>query len=118
MFITAKTSSYIINYGGKYSVSLKDSRGNAVLSKKVTFILNGKSIGSTNTDKNGVVAIQLTSKILKTAKSGKKNLEIRFNDDDYNSASKLLKFQSIGKKPNSLLNQNHSGNLKKLKNTV
>ena len=90
VFITAKTSSYIINYGGKYSVSLKDSRGNAVSSKKVTFILNGKSIGSANTDKNGVAAIQLTSKILKTAKSGKKNLEIRFNDDDYNSASKTV----------------------------
>lgn len=91
VFITVKTSSYIINYGGKYSAILKDSGGNAVSSKKVTFILNGKSIGSANTDKNGVAAIQLTSKILKAAKSGKKNLVVKFSDDDYNSASKTVK---------------------------
>lgn len=91
VYITAKSSSYVINYGGRYSVSVKDSRGNAVPSKKVTFILNGKFIGFGNTDKNGVATIQLTSKILKTAKSGKRNLLIRFDDDDYNSTGKTVK---------------------------
>lgn len=104
VYITAKSSSYVINYGGRYSVSVKDSRGNAVPSKKVTFILNGKFIGFGNTDKNGVATIQLTSKILKTAKSGKRNLLIRFDDDDYNSTGKTVKI-SVNKEKNQILCQ-------------
>lgn len=90
-YITAKTSSYVINYGGKYSITLKDSKGKAIASKKVTFILNGKSIGSAVTNKNGVATVQMTSKILKTAKAGTRNLVIKFTDANYNSASKTVK---------------------------
>lgn len=77
------------------------SKGNAIQSKKVTFTLNGKYIGSANTNKNGVATIQLTSKILKTAKAGKRNLVIKFSDDNYNSASKTVKI-SINKEKTRL----------------
>lgn len=100
-YISAKTSSYIINYGGKYSITLKDSKGNALQSKKVTFTLNGKYIGSANTNKNGVATIQLTLKILKTAKAGKGSLVMKFSDDNYNSASKTVKI-SINKEKTRL----------------
>ncbi|WP_292888543.1 hypothetical protein [Methanobrevibacter sp. UBA212] len=39
--ITANDAAYIINYVGKYSVTLKDSDGNAVVGEKVRFTLNG-----------------------------------------------------------------------------
>ena len=44
--ITAKDASYIINYGGKYSLTLKGSNGKAVAGEKVTFMLRqGYRIG-------------------------------------------------------------------------
>ena len=47
--ITAKNKAYIINYGGKYSIILKDANGNVIAGKKVSFKLNGKNIGSAKT---------------------------------------------------------------------
>ena len=89
--ITAKDASYIINYGGKYSLTLKGSNGKAVAGEKVTFMLNGKAIGSATTNAKGTATITLTAKILKTAKAGKKNLVIRLASNNYNAAAKTVK---------------------------
>ncbi len=89
--IVGKTAIYTINYDGKYSITLKDSNGNLVKGKNVTFTLNGKSIGSATTNANGIATIKITSKALKTAKLGKKNLVIKFNSSNYASASKTVK---------------------------
>lgn len=89
--ITAKNKAYIINYGGKYSITLKDAKGNALNGKTVTFTLNGKNIKSTITDVNGAATIALTTAILKTAKAGNKKLVIKFGDSNYNTISKTVK---------------------------
>ena len=89
--IVAKNAAYTINYGGKYSITLKDSNGNIIEGKNVTFKLAGKSIGFATTNSKGIATIKLTAKILKTAKSGKKNLIIKFSDDNYAPASKTVK---------------------------
>jgi predicted outer membrane repeat protein len=89
--ITANNKAYVINYGGKYNIALKDAKGNAIAGKKVTFTLNGKNIGSATTNAKGIATIQLTAKILKTAKAGKKNIVIKCSDSNYNIASKTAK---------------------------
>ena len=66
--ITAKTASFVINYAKSYSMTLKDSTGKAVSGKKITFKLNGKTIGSAYTNSKGVATLKITSKMLKTAK--------------------------------------------------
>lgn len=88
--IVAKPAEFVINYGGKYSVSLKDVNGH-VAGKKVTFILDGKSIGAATTNDNGEATIVLTSKMLKGVKVGKKNLIIKFDDEGYVTISKTVK---------------------------
>ena len=52
--IAAANRAYVINYGGKYSITLKDAKGNAVVGKKATFTLNGKYVGYAVTGANGV----------------------------------------------------------------
>ena len=100
--ITAKDIAYVINYGGKYSAVIKDTNGKAVVGEKVTFTLNGKSIGSAVTDKNGVASIQLTPAILKAAKAGKKNLVIKLVSSNYNPVSKTVKV-TINKEKTKIL---------------
>lgn len=88
--ISANTASYVINYGGKYSITLKGSSGNALEGQKVTFTLNGKNIGSADTNADGIATIFLTENILKTAKVGKNNLVITFNNVNYNEVTKTV----------------------------
>ena len=90
LVITAKDAAYIINYGGKYSITLKDLNGTAVAGEKVTFTLNGKAVGSAVTNANGVATISLTAKALKSAKAGKKNMVIKLASNNY-AASKTVK---------------------------
>ena len=90
LVITAKDAAYIINYGGKYSITLKDLNGTAVAGEKVTFTLNGKAVGSAVTNANGVATISLTAKALKSAKEGKKNMVIKLASNNY-AASKTVK---------------------------
>ena len=90
LVITAKDAAYIINYGGKYSITLKDLNGIAVAGEKVTFTLNGKAVGSAVTNANGVATISLTAKALKSAKEGKKNMVIKLASNNY-AASKTVK---------------------------
>ena len=90
--ITANSGSYNINYGGKYSITLKDEAGKAIAGEKITFTLNGKNIGTATTDANGIATITLTSSILKTAKAGSKKMVISYGGNSkYNSASKTVK---------------------------
>ena len=89
--ITAKDAAYIINYGGKYSVTLKDSDGNAVVGEKVTFTFNGKVIGSASTNASGVASISLSASALKSAKAGKKNIAVTLTSDKYNATAKAVK---------------------------
>ena len=84
--INAKNAAYVINYGGIYKVSFT----NVSDGTKVTFTLYGKNIGS-SVIKNGVASIQLTAKILKTAKAGKKNMVIKIGNSNYSPISKTVK---------------------------
>ena len=89
--ITAKNTAYVINYGGSYNVILKNVNGTVLAGKNLKFTLNGKNIGVAKTNAKGVATIKLTAKILKTAKTGKKNLVIKFTDEIYNPVSKTVK---------------------------
>ena len=89
--ITANGASYIINYGGKYSVTVKNTNGKYASGEKVTFILNGRTIGSAVTNSNGIATFTLTASMLKTAKAGSRNLVVKFDADNYNSATKTVK---------------------------
>ncbi len=88
--ITANAKAYVINYGGKYFITLKDINGNVLSGEKVTFTLNGKDIGSATTNSQGVAVIGLNAKVLKAVKAGKKNLIIKLSSDNY-QASKTVK---------------------------
>ena len=91
--ISAKSASYVINYGGKYSITLKDKNGKLIPSQKIIFILNGKTIGSAKTNSKGVATIKLTAKALKKAKAGTKKLVIKFNGNNYKVSSKTVKIK-------------------------
>ena len=84
--ISASNKAFIINYGGKYSVTI-----NGVVGEKVTFILNGKNIGSAITNAHGVATIYLTAKILKAAKAGTKNLVVELDSTNYQASAKKVK---------------------------
>ena len=103
--ISAKNNVYIINYGGKYSMVLKDVNGKALAGKLVTFKFNGKNIGSAATNANGVATISLTAKILKSQNSGIKNLVIQFGDTNYNTVSKTVKI-TVNKEKTKILAKN------------
>ena len=90
--ITANPTSFIINYGGKYSVILKDINGQSITGKKVMFRLNGKNIATAVTTNNGVATLTLTANVLKPLKSGNKNLLIEFDGDaNYTKVTKTVK---------------------------
>ena len=89
--ITAKAASFVINYAGKYSVTIRNSAGKVLSSQKVTFTLNGKYLGYATTNANGVATFTLSSNALKTAKYGTKNLVIKLDSPLYTSASKTVK---------------------------
>ena len=91
--ISAKAARYVINYGGNYRITLKDKNGKLVPSQKVTFILNGKTIGSAKTNSKGVATIKLTAKILRVAKAGTKKLVIKVNSNNYKVSSKTVKIK-------------------------
>lgn len=103
--ISAASKAYVINYGGKYSITLKDVNGKVLTGKNVIFTLNGKSITSATTNAQGVATISVTAKILKAEKAGKKNLVIKFTDSNYNTASKTVKI-TINKEKTKLVAKN------------
>ncbi|WP_295722824.1 right-handed parallel beta-helix repeat-containing protein [uncultured Methanobrevibacter sp.] len=86
--ITAKDATFVINYGGSYQVTVN----NRVANVPVTFKLNGKVIGTVNTDGSGKVKINLTAAQLKTATAGKRNLVISFaGDQNHNPSQATVK---------------------------
>ena len=90
--IAANAASYVINYGGYYYATLKDNKGNPLSGKKVTFVFNGKTLGTVTTNASGVARIKLTATVLKAAKYGTKNLVIKYNGDSlYNPFTKTVK---------------------------
>ena len=89
--LNAEAKSYVINYAGKYSITLKDINGNALSGQTVTFTLNGKLIGTANTNAEGVATIKISANALKKAKSGKRNLLIQFaGNTNYNAIRKTV----------------------------
>ncbi|MBQ2831439.1 right-handed parallel beta-helix repeat-containing protein [Methanobrevibacter sp.] len=84
--INAENEAVVINYAKTYKVSFKNVNDGV----KVAFTLNGKKIG-TSTIKNGFASIKLTAKILKTAKTGKKNMIIKIENSNYSPISKTVK---------------------------
>ncbi|PWB85516.1 Ig-like domain-containing protein [Methanobrevibacter thaueri] len=122
--ITAKTASFVINYGGKYSITLKDEKGNFVPSQTVTFVLNGKTIGSAKTNSKGVATIKLTSIALKTAKAGSKKLVIKVKGKNCKVSDKTVnvkinkeKVKIISKKKSFKRSQKTKKYVVTLKNT-
>ena len=91
--IAASNKAFVINYGGKYSITLKDAKGKVIAGQKITFILNGKKIGIATTNSKGVATIALSAKILKTAKAGTKNLVIGLNSANYQASKKSVKIK-------------------------
>ena len=112
--IDAQDKSYIINYGGKYSITLKDVNGIVLSDKQVAFTLNGKSIGSAITNSDGVATISLNPKVIKSLKSGKKNLVVKLVDSNYNAASKTVKI-ILNKEKTKIVAKNKK--FKKIKKT-
>jgi predicted outer membrane repeat protein len=95
--ITANSVSFVINYAKSYSITLKDSTGKVISGKKITFILNGKNIGSAYTNSNGVASLKVTSKILKVAKAGTRKLTVNLDDN--------VEFKSVSKTVNVKINK-------------
>ena len=89
--ITAKAPSFVINYAKNYSVTVTDAEGSPLGDKNITFKLNGKVVGKVKTGADGVAKVKITSKMLKTAKAGNKNLQISLADDNYNAPAKTVK---------------------------
>ena len=79
--ITAKDASFIINYGGQYTVSTNLGNG-----KTITLIINNRKINAI-TDTNGIATFKLTKTNL--APAGKKTTTITFNGDE-NYTSKTI----------------------------
>ena len=101
--IAAGNRAYVINYGGKYSMVLKDAKGNVLVNKKVTFVLAGRTIGSVNTNAKGVATIKLAADVLKKIKVGKKKLVVKFaGDSNYGSVSRTVKV-SVNKEKTKLV---------------
>ena len=70
-----------IKSGYKYSVTLKDSNGNALANKNVTITFNGKTYNATTNDK-GVASVKL-----KATKTGSKKVSVNFAGDDESKAA-------------------------------
>jgi hypothetical protein len=82
--ITASDNTYVINYGGKYSLTIKDSEGKVVSGKTVTITINGKNYNAVS-GSDGVATFSLTKAMLKSA--GTKDVTIKFAGDiNYNSS--------------------------------
>lgn len=107
--ITAYSKSYIINYGGIYSVKVNSSDG-----EKVRFELDGKLIG-TGIVKDGVASFELTSKILKSAKSGRKNIIVKLDSTNYNATDKTAKITVIKEKSKIIAKKKSFKRSKKVK---
>jgi hypothetical protein len=88
--ISAAKKSFVINYAGKYTVTVKGKNGKAIAGEKVTIYINNKKIKTTTTSKKGVATVKITSNMLKSLKAGPKTLKITISDN-YTPSSKSVK---------------------------
>lgn len=88
--ISAGKKTFIINYAGKYSVTVKDSKGKAISGEKVIVYINNKKIKTATTNKNGVASITIAAKTLKSLKAGTKTLNATLSSN-YNPGYKTAK---------------------------
>ena len=110
--ITAAAKTYVINYGGKYSVTLKDSKGNAVAGKTVTITINGKNYKAVS-GSNGVATFGLTKAMLKSA--GTNVVTIKFAGDINYAASTTTAKIKVKKESVKILKAKKTYKFKKTK---
>ena len=99
--ISAAKKSFIINYAGKYSITLKDKNKKVVVGEKVTFYINNKKIKTVSTNKKGVATITIAASKLKSLKAGTKTLKVTLSNN-YNPKSKSVKI-TINKEKTKLV---------------
>ena len=98
--INAKTATYIVNYGGLYTVTVNPK----IAGLKVSFTLNGKNIGTVTTDKSGTAKINIKASALKKCGAGTRTLSVIFAGDKDHIKSNVKVKIKINKEATKLLN--------------
>ncbi len=98
-FYTAK-SSFIINYGGFYKIIIHPN----LAGLKITFKLNGKSIGSAFTDVSGLAKININAAKLKSAGAGTHNIVAIFQGNNNLIGSNATGKITINKEATKFIN--------------
>ncbi len=88
--ISAAKKSFIINYAGKYIVTVKGKDGKVISAENVTFYISNNKIKTVTTNKNGVATVTIASSKLKSIKTGTKTLKVTLSNN-YNPYSKSVK---------------------------
>ena len=102
----------MINYGGKYSVILKDSAGKVVAGKIVTIKINGKNYSAVSRS-NGIATFSLTKAMLKSI--GTKAVTIKFAGDINYAASTAISKITVKKEAVKIINAKNTYKFKKSK---
>ena len=126
--ISAPSKSYVINYGGKYSITLKDETGTVLSGKSIALTIGGKDYNAVS-GSDGVATFILTKAILKSA--GTKSVTVKFpGDEKYISSTadiritvqkeavKILKAKKTYKFKRSKKSKNIQVTLKDSKNRI
>lgn len=88
--ISAAKKSFIINYAGKYYVTIKDKNKKVIAGQKVSVYINNKYIKTATTNKKGVATITIPASKLKSLKAGTKTLKVT-TSNNFNPNSKSVK---------------------------
>ena len=112
--VTAAAKTYVINYGGKYSVTIKDENGKVLAGKTVTLTINGKEYKATS-DANGVATFSLTKSMLKS--SGVKTVIVKFAGDNNYIGSNATAKITVNKETVKILKAKKTYKFKKSKKT-
>ena len=88
--ISAAKKSFVINYAGKYAVTVKGKNGKVIAGEKITFYINNKKIKTVTTNRKGVATVTITASKLKSLKTGSKTLKVTISSN-YNPNSKSVK---------------------------
>ena len=110
--ITARSTGFVINYGGKYCALLKDENAKRLPGKKIKFILAGKYISYATTNRFGIAIIKFTPKTLKTLKAGNGALIIELNSKNYKKVAKSVNIK-INKEKTKIISKKATFNVDK-----
>ena len=88
--ISAAKKSFVINYAGKYAVTVKGKNGKVIAGEKITFYINNKKIKTVTTNKKGVATVTIAASKLKSLKTGSKTLKVTMSSN-YDPNSKSVK---------------------------